>query len=477
MSGTETLAHPLADRYASREMVELFSPRRRARTWRELWVALADCERELGLPITAAQVESLRAAVDDIDLEAAARHERDLRHDVMAHVRTYADRCPEAGPIIHLGATSCYVTDNADLIVMREGLGRLAVRAADVVSALRDLAVRHRATPTVGLTHFQSAQFTTVGKRACLWAQDFVLDVEELERVAAWLPFLGVKGTTGTQASFLRLFDGELGRVLALDRAVARRFRFERLLPVSGQTYTRKVDSVVAAALSGVAQSASKFAHDLRLLQGLGEASEPMGTSQVGSSAMAYKANPMRSERISGLARWLIVESLNPALTAATQWFERTLDDSVNRRLFIPGAFLAADALLDLSLDVARGLEVHERAVGERVRAELPFIATEDILMEAVKAGGDRQALHERIRVHALEAARRRREGEAADLLGALAADPAFSAVRDRVGRLAEPARYVGCAPEQVDRFLAEVVDPLLLRYLGRLGAASQVRV
>jgi len=456
---------PLVTRYAGADMTRLFSPRRRARLWRELWIALADEERRLGLSITEAQVEEMRAGADDIDLERAAVLEAKLRHDVMAHVHLFGERCPGARPVIHLGATSAYVTDNADLIILREGLHLVRGLLLRAVAALADLARREHARPCLAYTHLQAAQLTTVGKRATLWLQDLLMDLEEVTRVAAWLPFLGVKGTTGTQASFLALFDGDAAKVRALEAAVAARMGFAKVLPVSGQTYPRKIDHMVLAALAGVAASASKMASDVRLLQGFGELEEPSEADQIGSSAMAYKRNPMRSERICSLARFVIVAAENAPHTAAVQWLERTLDDSANRRLALAECFLGADAILRLAINVATGLRVIPRPIEAAVARELAFIATEDILMAGVRAGGDRQDLHERIRRHSLASRERSRaEGGAVDLLERIAADPAFAAVAQEIPKIADARRYTGRAPEQVLEFLEETVDPLLAR-------------
>jgi len=469
---------PLARRWAGEEMLRLFSPRRRFATWRRLWVLLAEAEQRLGLAVTPEQVEELRRHVEDINFEAAERYEQDLRHDVMAHVRAYGDQCPSARGIIHLGATSCYVTDNADLILMREGLRLIERALANVVDALARFAERYRDLPTLGFTHFQPAQPTTVGKRATLWAQDFALDLAEVSRLVEEMPFRGVKGATGTQASFLRLFEGDHEKVRRLDAPVAEAAGFRRSIPVSGQTYTRKVDSRVLAVLSGVAQSAHKFANDVRLLQHRREVEEPFGRAQVGSSAMPYKRNPMRCERITGLARFLINLASNADFTAASQWLERTLDDSSNRRLALPEAFLTADAILQTTLDVAQGLVVHEKVVAANLRRELPFLATEAILMEAVKAGGDRQELHERLRRHAHAASERmKEEGAECDLFERIAADPAFAAVHDRLDALMRPEAFVGRAPQQVEEFVGQVIAPLRKRYADLLGMKGQVKV
>jgi len=456
---------PLVSRYAGQAMARRFSARRRAKTWRELWVALAEEEAALGLPISEAQLGELRARTGDADLARVAELERELRHDVMAHVHHYGEQCPGARGIIHLGATSCYVTDNADLLLMREGLGELAGLVRQLVRALAHVARRERDTACLSFTHLQPAQLTTVGKRACLWIQDLVFDHAEITRWERELPFLGVKGTTGTQASFLALLDGDHELVEELDRRVARRLGFERLLPISEQTYPRKLDHAVLATLSGLAASISKLSHDLRLLQARGEMREPFGARQVGSSAMPYKRNPMRAERLSSLARYLISSAQNAPWTAAVQWLERTLDDSANRRLVIPECFLAADALCRLACNVAAGLEVDRRATRRGVARELPFMATENLLMAAVRAGGDRQQLHERIRVHAL-ASREAADatGGPPDILQRMAADDAFAAVGAQALRPLDPLDFTGRASQQVDRFLQDAVDPLLQR-------------
>ena len=468
--------NPLIDRYASPAMSELWSPRRKFSTWRRLWLALAEAEAELGLPIDSEQIEQLRAHVDDIDFEAAGRYERKLRHDVMAHVHAYGDICPKARGIIHLGATSCFVTDNADLLLIREGLEIIARRMAAVIDAMASFAEKHRDLPCLGFTHFQPAQPTTVGKRASLWAHDFTLDLIEIERRSASLLALGNKGTTGTQASFLELFDGDHDKVRRLETLVCRKIGFERAYPVSGQTYSRKIDSQVLGALSGIAQSAHKMATDLRLLAHRKELEEPFEADQIGSSAMAYKRNPMRSERICALARFIVSLESSAAATASVQWLERTLDDSANRRLTLPQAFLAADAVLILCQNVAAGMVVYPKVIAAHLAAELPFMATENILMAAVAAGGDRQDLHERIRRHSQDAAAAvKREGRPNDLIERLAADPAFADV-DLTAAL-NVRRFIGRAPEQVDEFIAEVVAPIRQRYAGRRLPDADVRV
>ncbi|MEZ6194962.1 MAG: adenylosuccinate lyase [Planctomycetota bacterium] len=474
----DTYSNPLVERYASREMTRLFSPQRKFSTWRRLWVALAEAERELGLGITEEQVAQLRAAVDDIDFEAAAGYERELRHDVMAHVHAFRDRCPEAGAVIHLGATSCYVTDNTDAILLRDALDLVGRRLRAAIRLLTDFALREKDRPTLGFTHFQPAQFSTVGKRAALWIQDLVLDHQELEEAREAIRFRGVKGTTGTQDSFMKLFDGDEEKVRELDRRVTEKMGFTRRFLVTGQTYTRKMDSRVLGALSSIAQSAHKFGNDLRLLCHLREIEEPFGAKQIGSSAMPYKRNPMRSERICSLARWVISMNENAAYTQATQWLERTLDDSANRRLSIPQAFMGADALLLILADVCGGLVVREGVIARRVRENLPFIASEEILMTATRAGGDRQELHEVIRTHAHAAADAMKEhGGAGDFLERLAADPAFGLDRDRLEELLDPARFIGRAPSQVVEFVEAEVRPLLDRHPDEAIEREELRV
>jgi adenylosuccinate lyase len=469
---------PLASRYASDEMLALFSPRARALLWRDLWIALAEAERELGLPVSEAQIAELRAKRDAIDFDAVRAREATTRHEVMAHLHAYGAVAPGAAPILHLGATSAYVMDNGDLLQLRSALALVRRKVLNAIAALRDFAAAHRALPCLAYTHFQPAQLTTVGKRACLWMQDLLLDLEEIEFRSSALPFLGAKGTTGTQASFLQLFEGDHSKVDALDRLVTKKLGFARPIAVSGQTYPRKIDAGVAATLAGLAASASKFAADVRLLSGLREIEEPFGDDQVGSSAMAYKQNPMRSERITALARFVMVGAQNLHHTAANQWFERTLDDSANRRLAIPETFLATDALLLLQIDVARGLRVHPAVIEARVRQELPFMATENVLMDVVKHGGNRQDAHERIRVHSVAAAARLKSGAPDnDLLERLAGDPALAAAKHAIAGASDPRRFVGRAPEQVDAFLRDAVDPLLKKNRGELGLASVIRV
>ncbi len=472
----EFYENPLTNRYASPEMSALWGAQRKFSTWRRLWVMLAEAESELGLAITREQIDELRANIDNIDFEAAGRYERKLRHDVMAHVHAFGDVCPSAHGIIHLGATSCYVTDNTDLILMREGLSLVCDRLAAVIDRLAAFAEKHRSLPCLAFTHLQPAQPTTVGKRACLWLYDLVLDLTEAEHRLATFRARGAKGTTGTQASFLALFNGEHAKVRRLDEMVTRKMGFEATYPVTGQTYSRKVDAQVLAALSGIAQSAHKAATDLRLLASRKEIEEPFESDQIGSSAMAYKRNPMRAERICGLARYAMSLTSSAENTAATQWMERTLDDSANRRLVIPQAFLAIDAILILYQNIVDGLVVYPNVIARHLQEELPFMATENILMAAVAAGGDRQDLHERIRRHSQEAAAVvKQEGGHNDLLQRLAADTAFAAV-DLQATL-DARQFVGRAPEQVDDFLEEVVRPIRERYAGSLERGAEVKI
>ena len=461
--------NPLIGRYASTEMSQLWSPQTKHSTWRRLWVALAESERELGLNITQLQIDELRQHVDQIDFVAAAHHEKLLRHDVMAHVHAFGDVCPSAKPIIHLGATSCYVTDNTDLILMRRGLELLRSKLVATIDRLARFAAEYRDLPCLGFTHLQPAQPVTVGKRATLWCYDLVLDLEELQHRIAQLKLRGVKGTTGTQATFLSLFDGDHAKVEELDRIVCRKLGFDQAYSVTGQTYSRKVDSQVIDVLGGLAQSAHKAGSDLRLLQSRKEIEEPFEKHQIGSSAMAYKRNPMRSERMCGLARFVMSLTSSAAQTTASQWMERTLDDSANRRLTIPQAFLAMDAILILYRNVVEGLVVYPKVIAKHLDEELPFMATEEILMAGVRAGGDRQELHERIRVHSIEAGREVKEqGKANDLIERLKREPCFAKV-DLSGAL-EPRRFIGRAPEQVDRFIQEVIEPIRQRYAADLN-------
>jgi adenylosuccinate lyase len=483
MKDTQVWDNPLIGRYASQEMARLWSPQRKFSTWRRLWVALAEAQFELGLTtddgktprITPAQLEQLRARVDAIDFAKADGYERRFRHDVMGHIHAYGDACPSAREIIHLGATSCYVTDNADLILMREGMALLRDRLVGVIDTLARFAERWRETPTLGFTHFQPAQLTTVGKRATLWCYDLILDLLEQEHRTANLRFRGAKGTTGTQASFLSLFHGDHAKVRQLDELVARKMGFEQVFPVTGQTYSRKIDSQILDALSGIAQSAHKFGTDLRLLQHRQEVEEPFEAEQIGSSAMAYKRNPMRAERMCGLARFVIQLAGNAAQTAAVQWLERTLDDSVNRRLTLPQAFLATDGALRLYLNIANGLVVHPLVIARNVARELPFMATETVLMKAVQHGGDRQTLHERIRQLSHEVAAHVKAGGDNDLLVRLQNDPLFTKLN--LQNLCDPREFVGRAPEQVTEFLREEVEPIRVRYREMLNQKAEVPV
>ena len=476
---TNRYESPLSSRYASGEMQYIFSPDKKFSTWRRLWVALARAEMELGLPVTQEQVEELEARVEDIDYDRAAQWEKKLRHDVMAHVHTYGELCPKAMPIIHLGATSCYVGDNTDVILMREGLELVREKVVRVLAHLAGFADKYKALPTLGFTHFQAAQLVTVGKRATLWMNELLMDLEEIDHRISTLALLGSKGTTGTQASFLELFEGDHEKVKLLEEKIAREMGFTAVVPVSGQTYSRKLDYNVVSTLAGVAQSASKFATDLRLLCHLKEVEEPFEKNQIGSSAMPYKRNPMRCERICALARYVMVDVGNPAVTAAAQWFERTLDDSANKRLSVPEAFLAVDAILNIWANVAAGLVVHPKVIEKHVLEELPFMASENILMDAVKRGGDRQALHERIRVLSQEAGYSVKElGLPNDLIERMAADPAFGMTREELSAHLDPAAYIGRCPEQVEEFLAGEVAPVLEKYAGAgHGSDTELKV
>ena len=457
--------NPLVERYCSDQMSFIFSPDFKFRTWRKLWISLAKAEQELGLPITDEQIAELEANRDNINYEVAVQREKETRHDVMSHVYAYGVQCPEAKGIIHLGATSAYVGDNTDLIQIRDGLLLVGQRLRAVIRSLSTFAENYAAMPTLGFTHFQPAQLTTVGKRAALWLQDLVLDHEDLEHRIESLRFRGVKGTTGTQASFLNLFGGDHGKVLALDQKVTRAAGFSKNY-ITGQTYPRRVDAQVTAVLAGIAQSASKFAHDLRLLANLKEIEEPFAANQIGSSAMAYKRNPMRAERITSLARYVITSAQSPAFTAATQWFERTLDDSANKRISIPESFLAIDAILMIFKNVVDGLVVYPKMIERRIQAELPFMMTENILMEAVKRGGDRQELHESIRVHSIEAGKQvKMEGRDNDLLDRIATDAEFGLTREALDEIMNPTLYVGRSAEQVGEFVASEIRPILARY------------
>ena len=481
---TDRYQSPLSERYASREMQYIFSPDMKFRTWRRLWIALAEVEKELGLSqngvpvITDEQIEELKSHAEDINYDVAKAREREVRHDVMSHVYAYGQQCPKAAGIIHLGATSCYVGDNTDIIVMTEALKLVKKKLVNVIAGLADFAEKYKAQPTLAFTHFQPAQPTTVGKRATLWLQEFQLDLEDLNYVLSTMKLLGSKGTTGTQASFLELFDGDQETIDRIDPMIAEKMGFKECYPVSGQTYSRKVDTRVANVLAGIAASAHKMSNDIRLLQHLKEVEEPFEKNQIGSSAMAYKRNPMRSERIASLSRYVMVNALNPAITSATQWFERTLDDSANKRLSIPEGFLAVDGILDLCLNVVDGLVVYPKVIEKHLRSELPFMATENIMMDAVKNGGNRQELHERIRELSMEAGRNVKvEGKENNLLELIAADPAFNMTLEELQKTMEPERYVGRSREQVDAFLENVIRPLLEDNRELLGVKAEIKV
>lgn len=463
---TDRYQSPLSERYASREMQFLFSPDMKFRTWRRLWIALAETEKELGLGITQEQIDEMKAHQDDINYDVAKEREKLVRHDVMSHVYAYGVQCPKAKPIIHLGATSCYVGDNTDIIVMTDALRLVRRKLISVIRVLSAFAMKYKDLPTLAFTHFQPAQPTTVGKRATLWIQDLLMDLEDVEYQLSKAKLLGSKGTTGTQASFLELFDGDHEKVKELDRKIAQKMGYSTCFAVSGQTYSRKLDSQILAVLSGIAQSAAKFSNDIRLLQNLKEIEEPFEKNQIGSSAMAYKRNPMRSERIASLARYVIIDSLNPCITEATQWFERTLDDSANKRISIPEAFLAVDGILNLYANVGDGLVVYPKVIEQHLRRELPFMATENIMMDAVKRGADRQQLHERIRVHSMAAAKVvKEEGGENDLLARIAGDPIFGVTLEELHMIVKPEKYVGRAPQQTEDFIQEEVNPILEKY------------
>ena len=469
---------PLSERYASKEMQYVFSPDKKFKTWRRLWIALAETEKELGLSITQEQIDELKAHAEDINYEVAKEREKIVRHDVMSHVYAYGQQCPKAKGIIHLGATSCYVGDNTDIIVMSEALEIVRKKLINVIAELAKFADNYKNQPTLAFTHFQPAQPTTVGKRATLWMQEFLMDLQDLEYVKSTLKLLGSKGTTGTQASFLELFDGDQEKIDQIDPMIAKKLGFEACYPVSGQTYSRKVDTRVLNVLAGIAASAHKFSNDIRLLQHLKEVEEPFEKTQIGSSAMAYKRNPMRSERIASLSRYVMIDALNPAITSATQWFERTLDDSANKRLSVPEGFLAIDGILDLCLNVVDGLVVYPKVIEKRLMSELPFMATENIMMDAVKAGGDRQELHEKIRELSMEAGRNVKEkGLDNNLLDLIAADPAFGLNEEELKKTMDPAKYVGRAPLQVENFLKKVVNPVLEANKDVLGMTAEINV
>ena len=475
---TDRYTSPLSERYASKEMQYIFSQDMKFRTWRRLWIALAETEKELGLNITQEQIDELKAHADDINYDVAKAREKEVRHDVMSHVYAYGVQCPKAKGIIHLGATSCYVGDNTDIIVMTEALKLVQKKLVNVIAELSKFADKYKDQPTLAFTHFQPAQPTTVGKRATLWTQEFMMDLEDLEYVLGTIKLLGSKGTTGTQASFLELFEGDQETIDKIDPMIAAKMGFKECYPVSGQTYSRKVDTRVVNVLAGIAASAHKMSNDIRLLQHLKEVEEPFEKSQIGSSAMAYKRNPMRSERIASLSSYVMVDALNPAITSATQWFERTLDDSANKRLSVPEGFLAIDGILDLCLNVVDGLVVYPKVIEKHMMAELPFMATENIMMDAVKAGGDRQELHERIRELSMEAGKNVKvEGKDNNLLELIAADPAFNLTLEELQKTMDPKKYVGRAKEQTESFIAKVVNPVLDSHKEMLGMTAEINV
>lgn len=478
MDDRQNYTSSLSERYPSKKMKYLFSPEMKFKTWRKLWIALAETEQELGLPITDQQIAELKAAAEDINYEAAKEREKEVRHDVMSHVYAYGLQCPNAKGIIHLGATSCYVGDNTDLIIMTEGLRLIRKKLINVIANLSGFATKYKALPTLGFTHFQPAQPTTVGKRATLWIHDLLLDLEDLDHVLNNMKLLGSKGTTGTQASFLELFDGDIDKVRKLDASIAKKMGFANCYPVSGQTYSRKVDSRVLNVLAGIAQSAHKFSNDIRLLQHLKEIEEPFEKNQIGSSAMAYKRNPMRSERIAALSNFVIAGALNPAITASTQWFERTLDDSANKRLSISESFLATDGILELYMNITAGLVVYPKVIEARLMSELPFMATENIMMDAVKAGGDRQVLHEKIRQYSMEAGKRvKEEGAENDLLNRIAKDPAFHMNRQQLETILKPENFTGCAAIQTEDFIKTYVTPILDANRDSIGMEGTITV
>lgn len=474
----ERYQSPLSGRYASREMQYLFSPDKKFKTWRKLWIALAETEKELGLPITEEQIEELKAHAEDINYEVAEAREKEVRHDVMSHVYAYGVQCPKAKGIIHLGATSCYVGDNTDIIVMTEALRLVRRKLLNVISKLADFAEEYKGLPTLAFTHFQAAQPTTVGKRASLWLQDFYMDIEDLDYVLSGMKLLGSKGTTGTQASFVELFDGNQEVIDKIDNMIAEKMGFTSCVPVAGQTYSRKMDTRVLNVLAGIASSAAKMSNDIRLLQHLKEVEEPFEKSQIGSSAMAYKRNPMRSERIASLSRYVIVDALNPAITSSMQWFERTLDDSANRRIAIPEGFLAVDGILDLCLNVVDGLVVYPKVIEKHLMSELPFMATENIMMDAVKAGGDRQQLHEQIRILSMEAGRNvKEEGKENNLLDLIAEDEMFPFTKEELEIAMDASKYVGRSKEQVEAYLTGCIRPLLEKNMEFLGMHAEINV
>ena len=478
MSNTNSYESPFCTRYASEEMQYIFSADKKFSTWRRLWVALARAEMKLGLPVTQEQVDELEANIDNIDYEYAAQEERIVRHDVMAHVHTYGKACPKADGIIHLGATSCYVGDNTDVIIMRDALKVIRRKLINVIANLSDFAMKYKDMPCLAYTHLQPAQLTTVGKRATLWTNELLMDLTEIERRISDLKLLGSKGTTGTQASFMELFEGDTDKIKQLEKMIAEEMGFDSVVPVSGQTYSRKVDSFVVNSLAGIAQSCSKFSNDMRILQSFKEMEEPFEKTQIGSSAMAYKRNPMRSERITSLSRYLMIDCLNPAFTAGTQWFERTLDDSANKRISVAEAFLAADAILNIMINVTSGMVVYPKIVRRRVMAELPFMATENIMMSAVKKGGDRQELHEKLRQHSLAAAKVvKEEGGENDLIDRVCADPAFMLSHEEIDAILDPKNFTGRSSEQVTEFLSEVINPVLKDNKELLGEHAELSV
>lgn len=469
---------PLNSRYASKEMKEIFSPDTKFRTWRKLWIALAEAEMELGIPITQAQIDELKANADDINYDVAIAREKEVRHDVMAHVFAYGEQCPNAKGIIHLGATSCYVGDNTDIIIMHDALKLIRKKLINVIAYVAKFADEYKNLPTLGFTHFQAAQLTTVGKRATLWLQELLMDLEDVDFQLSKAKLLGSKGTTGTQASFLELFSGEHEKVKKSEQLIADKMGYKEVFAVSGQTYSRKLDSQMLNVLSSIAQSAYKFSNDIRLLQHLKEVEEPFEKSQIGSSAMAYKRNPMRSERISSLARYVIVDALNPAITASTQWFERTLDDSANKRISVPEAFLAVDAILNIYMNVADGLVVYPKVIHQRIMSELPFMATENIMMDAVKRGGDRQELHEQIRVHSIAAAKVvKEEGLPNDLISRIVADPTFSMTEEEINKILKPENFIGRSSQQVTDFLRDCVMPIINDNKNEIGVQVEINV
>lgn len=476
---------PFCERYASKEMQYIFSPDKKFRTWRKLWIALAETEKELGLKdedgnprITDEQIEELKSHADDINYDVAREREKVVRHDVMSHVYAYGQQCPKAAGIIHLGATSCYVGDNTDIIIMTEAMKLVRKKLLNVINELSKFAMNYKDLPTLAFTHFQPAQPTTVGKRATLWINDLMLDLSDLDYMISQQKLLGCKGTTGTQASFLELFDGDHEKVRKIDGMIAEKMGFEKCYPVSGQTYSRKVDFRILSVLSGISQSAHKFSNDIRLLQHLKEVEEPFEKNQIGSSAMAYKRNPMRSERIASLSNYVISDTLNPAITAATQWFERTLDDSANKRVSVPEAFLAVDGILDLYLNVVDGLVVYPKVIHQHFMREIPFMATENIMMDAVKAGGNRQELHEKIREYSMQAgAVVKQEGRENDLVDRIAADPAFGMTREQIEKILKPENFVGRAPQQTEEFISQYVQPVLDENRDKLGMTAQINV